>query len=188
MGGDFLDSSKSMGLCNFLGMNTLSMRRTMMLGVTMFGFALAQSVFADDAANKAALKTSFVEADLDGDGIVSHEEFAAYVVTQKLANHDTTGDKLISRDEAAAAKVAIEAKMEAGTVSQDRVIDLDFKKADTDGDGLLSHSEILTNLKKKGITTVFSGIAPEDQNNGFAPDDWEEMHTSGGIPLLSISF
>lgn len=140
---------------------------------------------------------SFEQADADGDGLVTLEEFSRMIKAEKFAAHDADGDDHMSQEEArvAAEKVAAQAQPTEPGKTPRPIISIPFSEIDADGDGKLSRDEVLQAVRKQPkVQTIFDGIAGDpDQAGGRPPgvslDQWNNYeNVGGGLPLLQITF
>jgi hypothetical protein len=71
-----------------------------------------------------------------------------------------------------------------------RKVELEFDKLDKDRDQAVSREELEAHLGSLGTAILFPDAEPEPTNidQPVLLQQWQDMHTTGGIPVLSIRF
>lgn len=113
----------------------------------------------DRGAGAPRFEEMFKQADADGDGKVTQEEFAAFRAA-RFAAADADGDGKLSPEEMEAAREARRMERVQGMVA----------RLDTDGDGLLSAEELAAGAPERGPEAMF-GMLDADEDGALTMEE-----------------
>ncbi len=161
-------------------------------GLTCGTAAFAQSETADPSAATEGNETPeqhFKRLDQDGDDRLSSAEVRDHYVDQLLAGYDQDDDGTISRAEVEAT-IAEQEKQGEMTPAMARKVEVEFNTLDRDQSGAVSRQELAVHLGPLGTAVLFPEAEPQQTNidQPVMLQQWQDLHTTGGISVMSIRF
>jgi len=151
--------------------------------------SLVGSTFAQSSSNEETPEQKFKRLDKDQNNKLSTGEIHDHYIDQLLASYDQDNDGSITKSELEDA-IAEQEKQGEVTPQMARKVELEFNKLDKNRDNQVSRQELAIHLGSLGNAVLFPGEAPEQTNidQPIMLQQWQDMHTTGGIPLMSIRF
>lgn len=151
--------------------------------------SLAAAAFAQSTSSEETPEQKFKRLDKDQNNQLSAAEVHNHYIDQLLASYDQNNDGTITKSEMKAA-VAEQEKAGEMTPKMARKVELEFNKLDKNRDNRVSREELSVHLGSLGTALLFPGEAPEQTNidQPILLQQWQDMHTTGGIPVMSIRF
>lgn len=162
--------------------------------ITFLTLFACTALHADDpsatpSATEETPEQTFKRLDQNQDNQLTKDELHDHYIDQLLAGYDQDNDGTITRSEVVG---AVQEQEKEGQLSpaMAQKVELEFDKLDVDKNNRVNRQELETHLGPLGTAVLFPGTEPQQTNidQPILLQQWQDLHTTGGIPVMSIRF